>query len=674
MPRKKPVHAKSSRTSPDKSPGKTEKNEHLNTEIPLMTRMEAFLVPRLDKVFWLSMALTLLTGLLMFDIRISLTVDDSAYIIRADDFIKHFTLPVTQGPLYPVILSPFVALFGISLLPLKLLSLVFLLAFTALTFHAFKGRIPAILLTGMMILASVNSGILYYASQTFSEACFMFFQGLTFLLFFRFFLDSPDEKPNGAFIRQHLILALSILGLGLTRSIGYAAGFAITGFFLIKGKWKNLAWFMVAFTLLLLAFQIFKLLIWGVSDVSFDLQLKSLYSKDYYNPTLGTETLTGFLHRFASNSNLFLSKHLWSILGLRSTDSYTLYPVVAVLTYLMILASGIIYLRKNVYIFFAALYLLVFILITFFIAHTIWGQSRFIIPLIPPAILIILSLPYAIVYLKANPLIQGILPVLLLLLLIMAIRTTIPAVVAARKITDKSSNLTPDWKNYCKLSELGAAQLPPEAVVACRKPSISFIYGHGRKHYGIMNLLSYPGGSILADWQKNQKPYYLISATSLNNTPVSKELYYAFKNGIVGYGISNDTNAFNVRFYVMDFPDSTRAGTLDALTRAGITPSSDYNSIKSMLGSQPSPISIIYPDSLLRLLMKAKVTHILTANLRAFADQKTSRTNNTVERFMTFIEFKYQAIRTKIMKSGEDDDEPTTLYQLNYEGYGLRIP
>jgi hypothetical protein len=73
-------------------------------------------------------------------------------------------------------------------------------------------------------------------------------------------------------------------------------------------------------------------------------------------------------------------------------------------------------------------------------------------------------------------------------------------------------------------------------------------------------------------------------------------------------------------------------------------------------------------------IMKARVSHVLTANIRAFPDQKTGQTNNTVERFMSFIEFKYPQIMTKIMQMGADDDEPASLYKLNYEVYGLSLP
>jgi hypothetical protein len=62
----------------------------------------------------------------LFDIRVSLSGDDSEYILRAYNFI-HGEFPTFQGPLYPIVLSPFIALFGISLPLLKMLSALFLL-------------------------------------------------------------------------------------------------------------------------------------------------------------------------------------------------------------------------------------------------------------------------------------------------------------------------------------------------------------------------------------------------------------------------------------------------------------------------------------------------------------------------------------------------------------------
>ncbi len=665
MSRMKPVPVRPAGKKPVKQAFKQSKTKSVPQHLALFDRIDKFLNSHLKKIFWVSFGLTLLSGLLLFDIRISTSGDDSAYIVRADDFIHFFIFPGFQGPLYPIVLSPFIGIFGVSVVALKFISLIFMLGFAWFTYKAFKGRIPALLLISMLFLVSVNSFILYYASQTYSEAFFMFLQALTFLVFFKFFIDKEKETSFIILLRQHVVLATCVLGLALTRSIGFAAIFAIAGYFLLKGQWKNLLGFIVSFTLVIIVFEAFKFLLWRSHDFNFAVQMQSLLSKDYYNPAIGNEDLMGFVHRFVDNSNKFLSKYLYTIIGLREPDdSFEYYPVVTVLTYLMLLASMIITVRKNKYLFFTGIYTIVFLIITFFIAHTYWGQSRFIIPYIPQILLVLLALFYFVLNLKQLSIFKVLLPVLVIILFILTIRTTIPRAIAARQVVDRYYGLTPDWRNYCRISEWASANLPHDALVACRKPSISFIYGHGMRFYGIMRILSYPGDSILVNWQQKQLHYYLISASSINNNPVSKELYFAFKNSVVGYGVSNEGEMHNLKFYIMDFPDSIRSRTLDELNRSKINATSDFDSLKVILNDPGSRISIIYPDSLLQMLFKAKVTHLLTANLHNYM---------TVERLISYIEFKYPNIRTKIMQVGPDDNEPASIYKLNYDLYGLKL-
>ena len=669
MPRKKPIHSRPASQKPVKQPVtqtiKQATSGRKLIHLPFSERIDKFLDHNLKKIFWVSFGLTLLSGLLLFDIRISTSGDDSAYIIRAADFIHHFILPGFQGPLYPVILSPFVGLFGIRVVLLKFISLLFMLGFTVFTFKAFKGRIPALLLTSLLFLFSVNSYILYYASQTYSEACFMLLQALTILVFFRFFIDKEEEAHFAGRIKKHLILAVCVAGLALTRSIGLAAVLAIAVFFLFEGQWKNLVGFILSFSLVIFLFETFKFLIWRSNDLNFTIQLQNLMSKDYYNPSLGKESLLGFVHRFADNSNQYLSNNLYSIIGLRgSDDSLGVHPVLTVLTYLMLLSSLIIAFRKNKYLFFTGVYTLAFLVSTFFIVQTYWGQSRLIIPYIPLILLMILSLFYFVLQLKQLSSFHWIMPALVIVLFILAIKGTIPNVVDARKVTNRYNGLTPDWKNYCRISEWAGDHLPEDAIIACRKPSISFIYSHGKRFYGIMHIPSCPGDSILLNWKQKHLNYYLISASSIGNNPVSKELYNDFKRSIVGFGVENNGDTHMMKFYIMDFPDSIRTRTLDELYRSKIPVISDPGSLKLLLDQPGSGISIICPDSLIRMLLKAKVTHVLMAHLANYL---------TVERFMSYIEFRYPEIGTKIMQVGSNDEEAASIYKLNYEKYGLRL-
>ena len=62
--------------------------------------------------FMLTMALATLMSIVMFDAKVSLSGDDCDYILAADAFWHYFTFPGYYGSLYPIVLSPFVGLFG----------------------------------------------------------------------------------------------------------------------------------------------------------------------------------------------------------------------------------------------------------------------------------------------------------------------------------------------------------------------------------------------------------------------------------------------------------------------------------------------------------------------------------------------------------------------------------
>mgnify|MGYP001166115153 CR=1 FL=1 len=656
-------------------PHSASKTKYTTSNLSLFDRVEIILSRHLPGIFWVSFALTFILGALLFDIRFSISGDDSAYVVRAYDFIHHFTFPGFQGPLYPIALSPVVAIFGLGAAPLKCFSLLCILAFFYLSYISLKNRIPALLLASMLLLVSVNSFILYYGSQTYSEAFFMFVQALTFCLFFAYFVDDKAIKSPWVLGKQHLILAFCLLCMGLTRFIGFSAVIAIGVYFVLNKQWKNLLYITTSFVILVIIYQAFIYLLSGHSAIQADNAFQALISKDYYKPALGHETLTGFIKRLAVNSNYYFSKSFYSVIGLRSPDeSGGVNPVIAVLTWLMIIWSAIMAFRRNSYVFFLAVYVIITAFIMFFISHVIWMQSRFIIPFVSLILLVMISSLYYFFGLKQWVKFQVILPLLVLILFGFSVRITAGRVKETRKIADKFYGLTPDWENYCKLSRWIGNNLPENATVACRKSSISFLNSEGKKFFGITRLPFYSGDSLLQDWRRKNPHYYLIQSASLNNQPVSEKLFREFKKGILGYGMNVRSNFYEAKFYIMDFNEISREETLKELNKIGISVTDNADSLEAWLKVPGTEMSIIYPDSVLKILFDAHVTHVLTDNIRAYPDRKNQNIVTTVERFMNFIDSKYPGIRTKIMQIGADDNEPASLYVINYDQAGLQGP
>ena len=644
-------------------------------KVSLFERTEILLDKHLNIVVWAVMLITLVFSLLLFDVRFSIAGDDSTYVVRSADFIAHFMYPGFSGPLYPIVLSPLVALFGINAVPLKSLSVLFILGFIFFTFKAFRGRISSLLLTSLLILLSINSFVLYYASQTYCEAFYMFIQAIAFYVFFTLFIAREQDKTLWQLIKHHLLLAACILALVLTRNIGLGAIIAVSAYFLVKSQWKNLLLFIIVFTVIFASFQGLKTLVWGSSDIHFTGQFENFISKNYYDTGGGREDLRGFVNRAAENSNFYLSEAFYTLLGFRGgQDSPDSYPVLTLLTWLLIISSTALSFRKNKYLLFTGLYAAILILATFLMTQTVWRQSRLIIPYFPLIVLMLLWLFFCLfnsVWLRKFQLFFFL---FVLMIFWLEFRTTVAGISHARQIQGKYYGLTPDWENYCKVSAWASENLPVNAFVACRKPSISFIYGKGKRFFGITRINESPGNPMLQPEAQKKLQYYYVSTSSIEGHSVSNNIFYAFRIGLVGFGMINKDNLLSNPFYIMKFPDSLKDRTLQEMRKYNIKGTDNLDSLKTWLKDPEAAISFVYPDTLLTFLRKANVTHVITANLRADAAEKNGYTTSTVERFMALIRFKYPDVMTKIIQVGEDDNEPAVLYRINYDKTGLRFP
>ncbi|MCF6241729.1 MAG: hypothetical protein L3J74_10335 [Bacteroidales bacterium] len=108
----------------------------------LLQLIDAFFEKNQTLFFRIFLAVSFLFTLLLFNLKVSVGGDDANYIIRAYDFIHHFKYPAFQGPLYPMILSIFVGIFGINLPILKFFSTLLLTGHFVAFYYTFKNKIP----------------------------------------------------------------------------------------------------------------------------------------------------------------------------------------------------------------------------------------------------------------------------------------------------------------------------------------------------------------------------------------------------------------------------------------------------------------------------------------------------------------------------------------------------
>lgn len=493
----------------------------------IFERLDQFFDKRGNVFFWISLFFTLLFSFLLFNFRVSEAGDDSAYILRAFLFIKEFKFPSFQGPLYPIFMSFFIWVFGLNITLLKSLSLIAIIFHLYFFYKAFKGRVSGFLMVYVMIIISFNAFVLYYSSQTYSEAFYLCLQAVFFWFFFNAFVaknESPGLKDSWG---KYLILGMLILFLGLTRSIGYGAFIAVLLFFAVTKKWKSMLLTTGAFALEFGLFTVIKKLVFRTSASQFSSQLTRLMQVDPFNASKGSEDFVGFISRFIGNSNLYLSKHIYKFLGLRPE---VLQPngFLTLIIYALFFIAIYYAFKKNRYLLFTGIYLLVLIGITFVIVQTRWDQDRLILVYFPLILVFLFSGIYYLGKQKSAKFILILLPVLFIVIFFTNLNVT------SRKVKQNNEYLmqslagnqfygmTPDWINYIKMSQWAAKNVPEDVMIACRKPSISFIYAK-RKFYGIYRYKTEDPDKLLQRLKDNNVKYVIMA--SLRKYPNQKTQY-----------------------------------------------------------------------------------------------------------------------------------------------------
>lgn len=476
---------------------------------PLDARVDAFI----DRHWHLLLALILLTSTLFigltFDPKVSIGGDDSWYVLAAQDFWNGVAFPSWHGSLYSIILSPFIALLGISLVPLKFLSVLFTLAAVWLLAVAFRKQIsPLSWLIGIALFA-LTPHLVTLASTTYSEPLFLLIQSAIFYTLFVY------EAKTDASVKQKglwlFLLAFLTFALALTRNVGYAAFLALLIYFLaLRRDWRAGALYSAGFILLQFLFSIYRCLVWGVTDASFAGQLNRALQVDFYNASAGQEDLWGMLVRFAQNCKQYLSGHNGQFVGFASaTGSWVITLLVVVLLLFLLVRA---WKRNNRVLALLGIYLAAMYGITFITQQVAWNQMRLVLVYFP--LFLFFSLDGLQDLLKRKNFQR--VSVILLILVGIALLSHIVQNSRNVDITRLRSNLrgdrfagyTPDWDSYLRMSEWVGKNIPDSVVVACRKPNNSRIYGN-RPFFGIFKLPSLNADTVQQFLDSNKVEYVM---------------------------------------------------------------------------------------------------------------------------------------------------------------------
>ncbi len=440
-----------------------------------------------DVLFGLSMVLMLTFGVLLFNLRVDEGGDDSAYICRAMDLLSSGRYPNYQGPLYPMFLAVVIAIFGRSLLVLTLPSLLSMLGGQAVFYFALRQRVNARLLLTVMTLLSVNAGYLYYASQTLSEAFFVLVEYLFVAAMLKF--DAAEPSDNKALTKQSLLPALTVLAAFLVRTVGIGLGVAAVVYLAVQRKWRKAIALTISMLVAISAWYGLRTAIWSANVDSGSTQLASLLQKDASSAEYGLQTFAVFAARFLGFWVQYFSNLLVRFAGFKDeTYRETSIPLTLVV-YALFIFGALRAWRRNKCIFFLAVCAATMLSITFVILQVLWDQLRLIMPYLSMFYVVVLYGAYQAVSVITKRHADKVVGVLAVLSLLLSFNQTVHAIdlktLKKNFAGDVLYGYTPDWYNYLYMCQWADANLPAEAYVACRKPSMADIYASGRKFYGI---------------------------------------------------------------------------------------------------------------------------------------------------------------------------------------------
>ncbi len=623
-----------------------------------------------NKIVWVSVVLSGIFSLFLFDLKIGVGGDDSTYIKRAFDLVKEGTFPSFQGPLYPILLSVFVLFAGINIPLLKSLSFVFIIIGIYFFFKAYEKRIETTILSLVGIIVSVNSMLLFFASQTYVEAFFFMQLSLNIFLFFRFF-DTPEDRfINKTNWKSFIILAFSLFLLSLTKTIGFAYIIGLIAFLLFEKKWKQSGSLIAVFFGFSFLWNGIKRMIWGVGKIQFSNQATTLLQKNPYVPSEGTEDLMGFVQRFGDNCAIYLSKHLFAFFDLREVTSK---PNFAFLILAVILISFALFsvLKKNRYLLFTASTMLAMLFVSFVVLQKIWDTPRLVLPFIPFLSLFIFGGLYNTPWKKVSQINKFLVPLVLIILLFSTLRKTIEEVqkertgIQAYLAGKKLKGYSPDWVNFIKMSEWAAKNTPDSVMIACRKPSISFLYT-GRKFFGIYRIPMHEEEAYFADLKAKNTRFVVVDEKKLGKLKIDPRLLFPWKSYLSALyaGSLGTSDKSESRFYgVYTISDTKAEQLLDVLKANGVQ-FEDSEQLLKQLEKYKSTMMIIKPDELLTQLRERNAKYIIMANLRKYEQHKSPFTINTIRRYMFYVQHKYPSIFRQIGEVGVD--EKATLFEVMF--------
>lgn len=635
---------------------KTRKNTEKQDD--LLSKLDKYFEKHSGIFFKTGMLAALIISVLLFSINMSEMGDDSGYVMRADNLLRNGVFPTFQGPFYPMVLAVFIAIFGVNIIVLKLLSLVFMMLSLFFFWKGFKGKIAYSLLVPSFLLLCINSYILYFSSQTFSEALYFLLQSVLFVIVSKHYTENKGDFSIKNDYKSMLLLGFVLFLGALTRNVHYGALITLIVVFLIWKKWKSAIAVTFSFGIFYSLFEVLKRVFWSADLAQLSAQGKQLMYKDPYNAHAGMEDFSGFVTRFIENSQTYISRCLYFITGLKSEDT-DVSSFLTIFTYIILFASLILVFRKNKTLQLILFYIGALCSVTFIVLQSFWGQWRLIAVFYPYILIAVLAFFYY--SLKKLKSLQFVFPVVISILFLAGISDTFAKagknmpVLVKNLSGDIFAGYSPDWKNFMLMSQWAAENTPEEFKTASRKPEMSFIYT-GRPFYGIYSVKEVTPDDLKAKISTDEKAY----GFDVERIMRVKE-YESICNNLTGIVQTGD----NSLIAIFKFKNDSLQKIENIISQSGISVDRDPFTTVFAKKAGGVQLSCIDPDLLVKLLKDNKSRYMILPSIRMNPEQNTGQILTTMHRFLGWIQLKYPRSIRLVHTIGDSEKSQLVEFDLD---------
>ncbi len=634
-----------------------------------ITRLENFTKKNRTILLFIALALFIILGLSLFQVHVSLGEDDSAYILAADKFIKGQTFPTWHGSFYPIFISLFIRLFGLKLLLLKAINFLLMFGQIIILYFAFKDKVPNYILIGSLFYFSVNAYFLIYASQTYSEALYMLLQAAAFLSFFQLNEKIKQHLPLKKTVWDWLMFGLIMFLLSITRNVGWALLITAIVYFALNKQWKEIGLSFASLLVFYIPYNLYKSIVWHIHKAGFEGQFNAMFLINPYNPAMGKETFAGFINRFLLNSKQYLSKHLFNILGYTNTTHNSTF--LAILVYIAFFFTLYMIWTKRKELLFPLIYIGIGIAATFISQQVFWDQERLIMIYVP-IIVILFATALHDALIKTN--LKWLAFLFLLSIFLTSFFKTKKLAKQYKPVLvnvingNKYYGLTPDWIHYLEAANAAARRLPKNAVIACRKPGIAFVYTNGREFFGIYKFIAANINNTIDQLEKESSvPGKAFFALKYDRNNKGLRKYYAFYPYFkyLRAFINNFSTRSNWALFV---PDSSAEKAMITLAqKLNMKYVTSPKQLRKLVVVKTRSDYAAYPDTLLNFFKKHHIQYVIVANLRRDKSNPKKGIITTIHRYINFIVLKYPNTFIEIYRAGRPNNEPAFIFKLNYK-------